>query len=97
MVTTTTKWQFTSYERDGEPGNAYAMARYHLSVLHTSFLAQLKPWESFGLPRNQLPWLAPQGPTQPVHNFAVEHLRLIVRQFQERWITHTRHLPQLVE
>lgn len=28
---TTTKWQFTSYERDAESGNDYAMARYHLN------------------------------------------------------------------
>lgn len=30
---TTTKWQFTSYERDGESGNDYAMARYDVNRL----------------------------------------------------------------
>jgi RHS repeat-associated protein len=30
---TTTKWQFTSYERDSESGNDYAMARYHVNRL----------------------------------------------------------------
>ncbi len=29
----TTKWQFTSYERDAESGNDYAMARYHVNRL----------------------------------------------------------------
>jgi RHS repeat-associated protein len=28
-----TKWQFTSYERDAESGNDYAMARYHINRL----------------------------------------------------------------
>ena len=28
-----TKWQFTSYERDAESGNDYAMARYHVNRL----------------------------------------------------------------
>src|SRR5712692_8091344 len=32
-ASTTTKWQFTSYERDAESGNDYAMARYHISRL----------------------------------------------------------------
>jgi RHS repeat-associated protein len=31
LTNTTTKWQFTSYERDAESGNDYAMARYHMS------------------------------------------------------------------
>jgi len=30
-VNTTTKWQFTSFERDTESGNDYAMARYHMN------------------------------------------------------------------
>jgi len=30
-VNTTTKWQFTSYERDTESGNDYAIARYHMN------------------------------------------------------------------
>ena len=30
---TTTKWQFTSYERDAESGNDYAMARYDVNRL----------------------------------------------------------------
>lgn len=30
---TTTKWTFTSYERDAESGNDYAMARYHVNRL----------------------------------------------------------------
>jgi RHS repeat-associated protein len=30
---TTTKWQFTSYERDTESGNDYAMARYNVNRL----------------------------------------------------------------
>jgi len=30
-VSTTTKWQFTSYERDTESGNDYAIARYHMN------------------------------------------------------------------
>jgi RHS repeat-associated protein len=30
---TTTKWEFTSYERDAESGNDYAMARYHVNRL----------------------------------------------------------------
>ncbi len=30
---TTTKWQFTSYERDSESGNDYAMARYNVNRL----------------------------------------------------------------
>jgi RHS repeat-associated protein len=30
---TTTKWQFTTYERDAESGNDYAMARYHVNRL----------------------------------------------------------------
>jgi RHS repeat-associated protein len=30
---TTTKWEFTSYERDSESGNDYAMARYHVNRL----------------------------------------------------------------
>jgi len=29
----TDKWQFTSYERDAESGNDYAMARYHVNRL----------------------------------------------------------------
>ena len=29
----TTKWQFTSYERDAESGNDYAIARYHVNRL----------------------------------------------------------------
>ena len=28
LTNTTTKWQFTSYERDAESGNDYAVARY---------------------------------------------------------------------
>src|SRR5712692_2920669 len=28
---TTSKWQFTSYERDSESGNDYAMARFNIS------------------------------------------------------------------
>ncbi len=32
-VNTTTKWQFTSYERDSESGNDYAMARYNVNRL----------------------------------------------------------------
>jgi RHS repeat-associated protein len=30
---TTTKWEFTTYERDSESGNDYAMARYHVNRL----------------------------------------------------------------
>jgi RHS repeat-associated protein len=30
---TTTKWEFTSYERDSESGNDFAMARYHVNRL----------------------------------------------------------------
>jgi RHS repeat-associated protein len=30
---TTTKWQFTAYERDSESGNDYAMARYNVNRL----------------------------------------------------------------
>ncbi len=30
-MNTTTKWQFTSYERDAESGNDYATARYHIN------------------------------------------------------------------
>jgi RHS repeat-associated protein len=33
LTNTTTKWEFTSYERDGESGNDYAMARYHVNRL----------------------------------------------------------------
>jgi len=33
VVSTTTKWQFTSYERDAESGNDYAMFRYHVNRL----------------------------------------------------------------
>jgi len=32
-TSTTTKWQFTTYERDAESGNDYAMARYHVNRL----------------------------------------------------------------
>ncbi len=32
-ASTTTKWQFTSYERDLESGNDYAIARYHVNRL----------------------------------------------------------------
>ena len=32
-ASTTTKWQFTSYERDAESGNDYAMARYDVNRL----------------------------------------------------------------
>jgi RHS repeat-associated protein len=32
-VSTTTKWQYTSYERDAESGNDYAMARYYVNRL----------------------------------------------------------------
>jgi RHS repeat-associated protein len=31
LKNTTTKWQFTSYERDAESGNDYAMARYDIN------------------------------------------------------------------
>jgi RHS repeat-associated protein len=31
LTNTTTKWQFTSYERDSESGNDYAMARYYVN------------------------------------------------------------------
>jgi RHS repeat-associated protein len=31
LKNTTTKWQFTSYERDAESGNDYAMTRYHIN------------------------------------------------------------------
>ncbi len=33
LTNTTTKWQFTSYERDSESGNDYAMARYDVNRL----------------------------------------------------------------
>jgi RHS repeat-associated protein len=33
LTNTTTKWQFTSYERDAESGNDYAMARYDVNRL----------------------------------------------------------------
>jgi RHS repeat-associated protein len=33
VTNTTTKWEFTSYERDAESGNDYAMARYHVNRL----------------------------------------------------------------
>lgn len=33
MTNTTTKWQFTGYERDPESGNDYAMARYNVNRL----------------------------------------------------------------
>ena len=33
LQNTTTKWQFTTYERDGESGNDYAMARTYLNRL----------------------------------------------------------------
>lgn len=32
-TSTTTKWKFTSYERDAESGNDYAMARYYVNRL----------------------------------------------------------------
>ncbi len=32
-ASSTTKWQFTSYERDAESGNDYAMFRYHVNRL----------------------------------------------------------------
>ncbi len=31
LTNTTTKWEFTSYERDSETGNDYALARYHMN------------------------------------------------------------------
>jgi RHS repeat-associated protein len=33
LTSTTTKWEFTTYERDVESGNDYAMARYHVNRL----------------------------------------------------------------
>jgi hypothetical protein len=31
LSSTTTKWQFTTYERDAESGNDYAMARVYIN------------------------------------------------------------------
>jgi RHS repeat-associated protein len=33
LTSTTTKWEFTTYERDAESGNDYAMARYNVNRL----------------------------------------------------------------